>query len=476
MKAFVVIVLCLFCSFTTTMKAEIIDSSLFRTSLKELTDLGLPVVIIKTINEEMPSYELAVKEEPVEGKGGTGIVANKVPGSLSIYKNGQCIYHSGEFEDGKSGMKIKIRGNTSAANFPKKPYKIKLEKAADLLQRGNGDFDDKNWLLIKDDSMTVKIGLLINDLVGMQYTPSYRYVNLLLNESYMGVYMLCESVCRNEKCRINISKQGYLFEYDAYWWNNHKYIMSSFPIPWMHYTIKYPDEDKISVDRWSYLEKYIKKAEESLDDGTYPYYIDVNSFALWLLAHDILGTWDAGGSNFFISKYDNNESTRLTMQTLWDFDSIFQRKNEWSTTHLAGWFFYGKLFSNKNEDFIRAYKNSWLKLKDTIFKDVILSLDNYEQEEEYLALEKSHMINKKLWGLNTMNVHDNFVKAKKWFVERQLWMEEEMKKIKTDEGTGMSSQYNQKQMPAKIFDLNGRQITSQKRGLIIKNGIKIIGK
>jgi hypothetical protein len=63
--------------------------------------------------------------------------------------------------------------------------------------------------------------------------------------------------------------------------------------------------------------------EESLVGPQYAERIDVESFARWLLAHDILGTWDSYGSNLFIARYDTLDS-KVRMPVLWDFDTIFR--------------------------------------------------------------------------------------------------------------------------------------------------------
>ena len=67
------------------------------------------------------------------------------------------------------------------------------------------------------------------------------------------------------------------------------------------------------------------KAEESTRNGSYQNMIDVESFARWMLAHDILGNTDGAGSNIFITKYDNTETSLIKMGPLWDFDVIMRR-------------------------------------------------------------------------------------------------------------------------------------------------------
>ena len=38
----------------------------------------------------------------------------------------------------------------------------------------------------------------------------------------------------------------------------------------------------------------------------------------------MMGTYDSGGSNLYIMKYDDNSSSLFQMGNLWDFDTIFK--------------------------------------------------------------------------------------------------------------------------------------------------------
>ena len=182
-------------------------------SLQEVFDAGLPVLTIMTVNGEEPTYETV--DHPNGCNGYSIKNATKVPARMTISHNGIVLYDSGEYIEDKSGLTVKVRGNTSARMSAKKPYKLKLQKKADLLCRGDDKFKDKNWALIRDERMLTKAGLKINELGGLQWTPAYEYVNVMFNGDYRGVYMLVETVERNNKCRLNVADSGYVIEYDA---------------------------------------------------------------------------------------------------------------------------------------------------------------------------------------------------------------------------------------------------------------------
>lgn len=142
----------------------------------ELLKIGLPVLQIETIGHEEPTYEEA---DPPEGCLGAGIKnATKVPGRVTIETPDEgIVFDSGEYEPKGKGMTVKVRGNTSARFSQKKPYKIKLQKKDDTLCRGSSIFYDKNWLLLRADDLNTVIGLKTSELLNMQWTPSYQFVN-----------------------------------------------------------------------------------------------------------------------------------------------------------------------------------------------------------------------------------------------------------------------------------------------------------
>ena len=96
---------------------------------------------------------------------------------------------------------IKGRGNSSWG-FPKKPYKLKLDKKTDLFGFGK----NKHWVLISNwldvcgmrnwtaSTLAKELGI-----IGMDMT----WVQVVLNGSYDGTYMLCEHI-RVDKNRIDV--------------------------------------------------------------------------------------------------------------------------------------------------------------------------------------------------------------------------------------------------------------------------------
>lgn len=186
--------------------------------------------------------------------------------------------------------------------------------------------------------------------------------------------MLTESVERNSDCRLDVDKKtGYIVELDAYWWNEDKYVNASFDEP-LNYTFKYPDDDDLTQDKLDYIQNVVSEAEQSTRDGSYENRIDVESFARWMLAHDILGNSDGAGSNMFFTKYDDSEMSLLKMGCLWDFDVIMESEG-WDEIHDR--YYFKGLFASTNRSFANRYVGLWTEKKDFIFSRLEQSFDDY---------------------------------------------------------------------------------------------------
>ena len=386
---------------------------------KSLLETGLPLFKIETENHEMPTCEYV--SHPEGCVGASIINATKVPGRIQLLRDSLVLYNSGPYNKSESGMTIKIRGNTSAYG-EKKPYKIKLQKKADLLCRGNDDvYKDKDWLLINDPEFKTLIGLKVNELLNMQWTPSYSYVNVMINGEYRGLYILIESVKRNVKCRLNVDDSGYVFEYDAYWWKEGTYVMNNKFAYNMQYTFKYPDSDDITELQLETFKHLIYDFQESFNNNAYPNYLDVESFASWMLGQDILGNSDPCGSNIYLTKKDSTSKTKFVMANMWDFDHTFQVNDDWSAQHTSGIFCFGALFKSPNKTFINEYKRKWDDICPHLFDDVDFFLYSLMNSTKGLSVAKSLEYSQQRWG--GIRRFEEIINSKRiWLKNRKEWL------------------------------------------------------
>ena len=447
--------------------------------VEEAFVLGLPVVEVITVDGEEPYCEYV---SAPSGSWGSSITdATKVPGSVTVSNpDGTISYSSGDYEKGESGMTIKIRGNTSAYG-DKKPYKIKLQKKGDLLGRDDKKFNDKNWVLLNDYSLKQYMGFEISRLMDFEWTPTCEFINLFINGDYRGIYLLAEAVERNENCRVNVSEEGFIVEHDAYWWNENGEYLPSIYSPQYNYTFKYPDYEDLSPEEIDIVSDILSEYEESIAKGDYNDYIDVNSFARWMLAHDIMGTSDGGGVNFYLTKYDATKDTPIMAGPLWDFDSAEKRLNKWSAVHETERF--KSLFNNINTSFYTEYLNVWEKYGAKIFCGIEEILSDMNDEEQWKAYNESQIMDGERWDCepdHSSYFHD---RMEAWYQQRKIWLEEQLGTL-PDENAGVQSPLENKRLFAinkngiipledgrrvMIYTPDGKIIvksTSRKNGLI----------
>ncbi|MCQ2050618.1 MAG: CotH kinase family protein [Bacteroidaceae bacterium] len=438
-------------------------------SIDSLYSSGLPILFIDLNNNEFPTADRI--DHPVGCVGGTITNCTTVNGrAYMVYNKVDTLYDSGRYLKDVSGISLRIRGNGSGRR-EKAAYKLKLEKKADLIS-GDNTFKDKNWLLKFDQNMFPHIipTLKINELIGMSWTPRYKWVHVMLNQKYWGLYQIHESLRRNPGARIDVGKTGYIVEYDAYWWNEDVYFETPYHniCEFMKYTFKYPDPDEITADQYSYVQESISSVEKSLYNGTYDNFMDVESFARWLLAHDILGSHDAAGSNMFLIKYDNSKNSKVKMVCLWDYDTIMQSKDSWSASH--NFFYFPLLFSSSNKKFIKTYIDIWNREGASIIDSTINYLKTYKTSKEGQILKKSLELNHDRWSWLPVDFDDYLNNTIKWLEERKVWMDNEISALKSTLSCDSVVDETNSVEDIRYYDILGREVENP-HGRIIKKSL-----
>jgi len=412
-------------------------------TLEELLGYGLPVVVVNTLNGEEPTAE---RIDHPSGCVGVGITnATKVPGHVRIYYPGDTenpVFDSGEYVEGESGMTFKLRGNTSALDA-KKPFKIKLQKKADLLMRGDKRFNDKDWALLRPRGgktfpcpvVTMAGNKVAEILKVTDWVPASMYVNLIVNDNFRGFYLLTETIKRNEKCRIDIDKEtGFISELDPYWWNEDLYVESKFLLKnasAYKFTFKYPDSDDITEEQLGAFKEFLDLFDSSMGLGRYPQLIDVESCARWLLAHQLLGTLDSAGSNIFFIRRDNQ--SKLEMGPLWDFDSVFRVSGTWTSIMSVHYFRY-MLRTSPNKLLAREMIRIWNSEKEQIMAEVTNFCDSLSGSELAQAFDRSITANYKRWYVNLDDMTTTVSKLRDWFPTRAEEIDSLLNTLNTVDG------------------------------------------
>lgn len=392
-----------------------------------IIDTDLPVLIINT-------------EKRIDDK------INWINGFAFLYDNNNV-----ELFD---SVQLKGRGNYTWIEYPKKPYAIKLKTKSRLL----GMPDHKRWCLL-----ALWRGAIGNDLMfecsrkaeAIEYTPRGKYVEVILNKSFIGLYYLCEQI-KVDKARVNIKKiepsdlhypeisGGYLLEYDTNYDEEYKFITKHFQMP---VNLKSPN-DAVPPQQIDYIYEYIEKMEEEfLKIGTnknsyYHEYIDINNWIDYLLVLGIVGNYEAFSprSMFMYKDRDKNGIvSKMKMGPLWDQEIIRINVN-WSwLRNLEGNYFR---YLHKDRQFCVKMKERF-----SLLRSKLEGITSNESILDYLLrLEKNIGYSARrdisIWGNDTYNFDDEVLDVQRDFYNRLNYMEETIDSLLQTFKIESTTQYN----------------------------------
>lgn len=281
----------------------------------------------------------------IDTENGTPIVEKKVqiPMQLTFDPNGS------EYEPliDLPGT-IRGRGN-STWNPQKKPYQIKFASKTKFM----GLASAKKFVLLANyydpSQLRTYTAAQVSQATDLAWTPGYRWVEVILNGQYIGVYQLAEKVER-DKNKVNIDKMsetdidgeeltgGYLLQIEGRMDQKDKpgwKIGSG-----MSVTVEDPDEP--TPEQFAYIKTYVDELDSVLHssrftdpvDG-YRKYLDVESFIDYWLVQETTrnsdGMWDSG---YF---YKQRNDPLLHFGPIWDFDLSMGNPSTTIDTSTEGW-------------------------------------------------------------------------------------------------------------------------------------------
>lgn len=380
----------------------------------------IPLMIINTYSGDDPTYDEAEKAD------------NRFMGATIVnndYLPGEMVMSGGGIRNVSMRIEVRVRGNTSSFLSDKKSYKIHLDNACDLLDRNNGYFCDEWVLLNSGRDLNTYIGNYVGTLCGMEWQPQMIFVNVILNGDWKGCYCLTEAVCLESSHGL-VSESGYIFENDAYWWNSGDlYFRTDKQAYELAYTFKYPEIRSKNETFVLTLKNYMQEFEDRIlnGDSSYQDYIDEKSYSSWILARDILGNSDGGGSNMYFYKYDFDESdptsSKVKMGPLWDFDGAFRMVNSWSDCRSGHVSYFPQLFSQ--DTFIDKYTETWEEISPYLYDNVENFLE-YLEESDGEDIDESWRLDGNRWNVEIDSFYVQKEKALDWFFKRTIWMNNAM--------------------------------------------------
>ncbi|MBR6450654.1 MAG: CotH kinase family protein [Fibrobacter sp.] len=385
----------------------------FKPNDKEYPYADIPRVVIYTKNQQK------IKDRETE-----------IPAKLQIW---------GEKEAESEVLNLTIRGRgNSSWEMPKKSYKIEFEKKQSML----GMPKDKDWALIANyaDKTLIRnyIAYHLSATISSHYAPRCDFVELYVNEEYLGVYLLTETVKIGEN-RVNIPKSdySYIVEVDGKYKDGEITVFSdvissngigkAFRI---HYPKNVSDASLDTVQNHiRNFERFLKSIKKSVDNDVEKW-IDVEVYVKHYWIQECLKNPDA---SFYTSVFFSwVKGEKIEMGPVWDFDLAMGNHSSDSMNLVENWQ-------------IRNYWNSFL-FKDSLFKEKVFEEWNsnrmiYESVNESIdviakKIKRAAKNNFKRW--NILDVSKNWLHGsyrnydeaindlKKWIKKRNEWIDSQM--------------------------------------------------
>lgn len=412
----------------------------------ELTSSDLPIVIINsTGNAEITREE-------------------KLNGVLKIVDNEAGVRNlaSGPYNGYNGKISIKGRGSSSWDTFPKKGYGFETQLADGSNNNVSilGLPEENDWVLHGPyaDKTLMRNAFVyrISNEMGM-YAPRTRFCELILNDEYVGVYLLTEKVKR-DKNRVDIAKLdpdetsgddltgGYIISVDranAESWSP----LIDFNDGFSQYNYIYPDPlDGMPQVQKDYIKDYVTDFEKALNSVSYSdtvkgyrAYINLPSFIDYFIINELTKNIDAYRLSTFLSKDKDSKGGKLTMGPVWDhnfscgginigYGNWGATAENWVYQEYNGQPFWWQTFL-KDQYYNACLKKRWFDLRETVLNE-----ENFETIiDEYAALldeakERNfqiHPLKEPVWG----NDHEGFTYAqeidtlKGYMKQRMKWMD-----------------------------------------------------
>lgn len=347
----------------------------------EFTSSNLPIILINSSS--------TIVDEP------------KVPAAIQIINNDEGVINN--VSDNPNELDwfcgIEIRGESSQF-FEKKSYGIEIWDAqgADIDTTFLGFPSEEDFILhgpYSDKS-------LLNNFLAMhigremgRYASRTRFVELVVNDDYKGVYMVMEKIKRDD-VRVNISKLnpdeitgddltgGYIIRIDKGFYDGWESVYNIYQggDRKIFFQYFYPDQDDIHPAQGAYIQSIMDDFEQAVASSTYHNaagmryddYIDLKSFVDTFILNELSKNVDAYRLSTYFNKQKDSKGGRIEAGPFWDFNLAFGNGDFCSADISSGWQYYDCIGNSpfwwheflQDPVFTNGLKCRWRELRDDL--------------------------------------------------------------------------------------------------------------
>lgn len=343
------------------------------------------------------------------------------------------------FDSAEAG--IRGRGNDTWNYYPKKPYRIKFTEKTSVF----GEDKHKSWVLLAlyNDFSLIKdrLAFAMAESLGTDgFVPSHHYVELYLNGSYQGIYLLTDQIDEDrlgvkEKFSETDVEVPFFVELDARAPEEGVEGVDWFSVAGRPYAIKYPEVDeRYTEEQFQYIRDYIQQVDdlcrkENVTLAELEELIDMESFMDYYLVEEAMGQPEINWKSVYMSR---EVGGKLKMGPVWDFDwsamgpSTGKYKNQYREQYgdfrsVDNWF--AALYKGSPE-FREALALRW----ETVRPRILSAIDEVEAEKPMLERAARRDILKWHWYRFRGGFDAYSDEVLEWCRNRVEWMDSEIGK------------------------------------------------
>lgn len=385
----------------------------------------------------------------------TGAVDVVVPDSYT------CEYE-GDPVESMTGLELEYirgRGNSTwGPDMKKKPYKFKLDSAANLFNMGA----NAHWVLLANyfDNSLVRNRMTywLGAKMGMPFTPQCVPVDVVMNGEYYGSYLLAEQVRVGDK-RVAIDKLkashttlpeisgGYLLRMSPYMYEDERSVFKT--ERGARFENDTPDFVEYENEQQkNYIRGYVQKVEDTIygedfkdsEGKKYTEYLDLDTAVDYWWIQEFSKNGDAYGTDSTYLYKPRND--KLYWGPIWDFDYVAWGNlegmddldtSEFCTNRMV-WF--DKMLTDK--EFTDKVEARYDDL-DALITDMVKDGGIIDQYADEISISERYDIEKNGFYRGFVaedeeddedgTYADEITQLKAWITQRQDWVGEHLDEI-----------------------------------------------
>ena len=426
---------------------------------QSFTTSNLPIVVLNTNGKQIVNEPKVMIDMKIIYNG---------PGKMNALTDTKYDYL------GKIG--IEFRGSTSQDLFPKKPYGFETWDNAGKSVNVSvlGLPAESDWIFYpsyNDKTLmhNVFVMKMARDMGGM-YSSRTQYVEMVLDNQYMGVYVLMEKIKRDGS-RVNVTKMavkdvtgdavtgGYIFKIDKTTGSDKEgwasKVAPSAGNGRINYLYDTPKAADLALEQRNYLRAYVDSAEAALvgnnfQDKTNGYrrFYDVESFAKMFLINEVTRNVDGYRISTFFNKDRVSKGGKIKAGPPWDYDIALGNADYCDGFKTTGWAYqFGKVCPDdfwqvpvlwqrmlSDTAYVTSLRREYLRLRSGVWStpkllaniDSVAALLSDAQTRNFV---KWPVLGQKIWP-NPSPVPATYpaeiAAFKTWVGERMVWLDQNM--------------------------------------------------